>query len=140
VHGILVPGGFGERGAEGKIAAVTFARSTRCRISASASACRWRCVEAARNLAGIADATSTEFGEAKEPVVGLMTEWMRGNELETRARTAIWAAPCGWAPMTAKLAEGSRIAAVYGATRFPSATGTATRSTSLSRAAGKGGA
>jgi CTP synthase len=57
-------------------------------------------IEAARNLAGIEEgANSTEFGPTQEPVVGLMTEWMRGNELEKRSAGAISAAPCGSAPI-----------------------------------------
>jgi CTP synthase len=75
-------------------------------------------LDAARNLAGIADATSTEFGEAKEPVVGLMTEWMRGNELETRARSGDLGGTMRLGAYDAKLAEGSRVADVYGASEI----------------------
>jgi CTP synthase len=118
VHGILVPGGFGERGAEGKIAAVTFAREHKVPYFGICFGMQMACVEAARNMAGIADATSTEFGEAKEPVVGLMTEWMRGNELETRARSGDLGGTMRLGAYDAKLAEGSRVADVYGATEI----------------------
>jgi CTP synthase len=118
VHGILVPGGFGERGAEGKIAAVTFAREHKVPYFGICFGMQMACVEAARNMAGIADATSTEFGEAKEPVVGLMTEWMRGNELETRARSGDLGGTMRLGAYDAKLEEGSRVADVYGASEI----------------------
>jgi CTP synthase len=118
VHGILVPGGFGERGAEGKIAAVTFAREHKVPYFGICFGMQMACVEAARNMAGIADATSSEFGEAKEPVVGLMTEWMRGNELETRARSGDLGGTMRLGAYDAKLEEGSRVAAVYGASEI----------------------
>jgi CTP synthase len=118
VHGILVPGGFGERGAEGKIAAVTFAREHKVPYFGICFGMQMACVEAARNMAGIADATSSEFGEAKEPVVGLMTEWMRGNELETRARSGDLGGTMRLGAYDAKLEEGSRVADVYGASEI----------------------
>ena len=79
VHGILVPGGFGERGAEGKIAAVRFARERRIPYFGICFGMQMAVVEAARNLAGIGGAGSTEFGPCQEQVVGLMTEWLRGD-------------------------------------------------------------
>jgi CTP synthase len=85
VHGILVPGGFGHRGAEGKIKAATFARQRKVPYFGICFGMQMAVIEAARSLAGIKDANSTEFGPTDEPVVGLMTEWMRGNELEKRA-------------------------------------------------------
>src|ERR1700761_7243365 len=85
VHGILVPGGFGERGSEGKIEAVRFARERRVPFFGICFGMQMAVIEAARNLAGLPNASSTEFGPCDEPVVGLMTEWTRGNELETRS-------------------------------------------------------
>src|SRR5512134_909703 len=84
VHGILVPGGFGERGAEGKIAAVRFARERSVPYFGICFGMQMAVVEAARNLAGIPGAGSTEFGMCAAPVVGMMTEWMRGNRVEQR--------------------------------------------------------
>jgi CTP synthase len=84
VHGILVPGGFGERGAEGKVAAVTFARERNVPYFGICFGMQMAVIETARNLAGIADAGSTEFGTCADPVVGLLTEWARGNVIETR--------------------------------------------------------
>lgn len=85
VHGILVPGGFGERGAEGKIAACQFAREREIPYFGICFGMQMAVIEAARNLAGITRASSTEFGETEEPVVGLLTEWTKGNQIETRS-------------------------------------------------------
>ena len=84
VNGILVPGGFGQRGAEGKIRAAQFARERDVPYFGICFGMQMAVIEAARNLVGIEEANSTEFGPTKEPLVGLMTEWLRGNELEKR--------------------------------------------------------
>jgi CTP synthase len=84
VHGILVPGGFGARGAEGKILAARFARERKAPYLGICFGMQMAVIEATRALAGVEQANSTEFGPTDEPVVGLMTEWMRGNELEMR--------------------------------------------------------
>jgi CTP synthase len=94
-----VPGGFGQRGAEGKIRAAQFARERDVPYFGICFGMQMAVIEAARNLVGIEKASSTEFGPTKEPVVGLMTEWLRGNELEKRSAAAISAAPCGSAPI-----------------------------------------
>src|SRR5208337_2134686 len=85
VHGILVPGGFGQRGAEGKILAARFARERKVPYFGICFGMQMAVIEAARALAGIKEANSTEFGPCPDPVVGLMTEWTRGNALEQRA-------------------------------------------------------
>ncbi len=84
VNGILVPGGFGQRGAEGKIKAAQFARERDVPYFGICFGMQMAVIEAARNLAGIEEANSTEFGTTSEPVVGLMTEWLKGNALEKR--------------------------------------------------------
>ena len=84
VNGILVPGGFGVRGAEGKILAARFARERRVPYFGICFGMQMAVIEATRSLAGLPEANSTEFGPTPEPVVGLMTEWLRGNELERR--------------------------------------------------------
>ncbi len=84
VHGVLVPGGFGERGTEGKIAAVRFARERKIPFFGICFGMQMAVIECARNLAGLPDASSTEFGPCADAVVGLLTEWARGNELERR--------------------------------------------------------
>ncbi|MBN9062364.1 MAG: CTP synthase [Rhizobiales bacterium 65-9] len=116
VHGILVPGGFGQRGSEGKIRAATFARERKVPYFGICFGMQMACIEAARNLAGIADAGSTEFGETREPVVGMMTEWMRGNELELRRQGGDLGGTMRLGAFKAKLKEGSRIAEIYGST------------------------
>ncbi|NDA08497.1 MAG: CTP synthase [Alphaproteobacteria bacterium] len=84
--GVLVPGGFGERGSEGKIKAITYAREKKLPFLGICFGMQMAVIEAARNLAGLPQASSTEFGPTDEPLVGLMTEWTRGNERETRGQ------------------------------------------------------
>ncbi|MCP1335797.1 CTP synthase [Futiania mangrovi] len=115
VHGILVPGGFGERGAEGKIAAATFARTRNVPYFGICFGMQMAVIEAARNLAGIAKASSTEFGPCEEPVVGLMTEWMRGEQLERRQANGNLGGTMRLGAFEARLSPNSRIASIYGA-------------------------
>ena len=84
VHGILVPGGFGERGAEGKIAAARFARERRVPYFGICFGMQMAVIETARNLADLPAAGSTEFGSCQDPIVGLLTEWTLGNRIERR--------------------------------------------------------
>jgi CTP synthase len=84
VDGILVPGGFGERGSQGKVEAVRFAREHKIPYFGICFGLQMAVIEGARNVAGILDASSTEFGETAQPVVGLMTEWVKGNSVEVR--------------------------------------------------------
>ncbi|QXQ04823.1 CTP synthase [Sphingosinicellaceae bacterium] len=84
MHAILVPGAFGERGAGGKLASIRFARERKVPFFGICFGMQMACVEAARNLAGIAGASSTEFGPTDEPVVGMITEWMSAEGLQTR--------------------------------------------------------
>ncbi len=116
VNGILVPGGFGERGSEGKILAAKFARERQVPYFGICFGMQMACIEAARNLAGIKDASSTEFGETKEPVVAMMTEWMRGNELEQRRQGGELGGTMRLGAYEALLAEGSKIAGIYKST------------------------
>src|SRR5690606_35017652 len=118
VHGILVPGGFGERGAEGKILAARFARERKVPYLGICFGMQMACIEAARNLAGIADASSSEFGPVEELVVGLMTEWLRGNQLEQRGLTGDLGGTMRLGAYPAQLAEASRIAGIYGTTEI----------------------
>ncbi len=118
VHGILVPGGFGERGSEGKILAAKFARERGVPYFGICFGMQMACIEAARNLAGIPGASSTEFGQTEQPVVGTMTEWMRGNELETRRAGGDLGGTMRLGAFDANLVKGSRIAAIYGATEI----------------------
>ena len=114
VHGILVPGGFGQRGAEGKINAARFARERKVPYLGICFGMQMAVIEAARNLAGIKDANSTEFGPCKEPLVGLMTEWMQGNELKIREEGGDLGGTMRLGAFRARLEEGSHIAKIYG--------------------------
>ncbi len=114
VHGILVPGGFGERGAEGKIEAVQFAREREVPYFGICFGMQMAVIEAARNLAGIEKASSTEFGPTDEPVVGLLTEWMKGNQLEKRGIDGNMGGTMRLGAYTAALRPGSRVSQIYG--------------------------
>jgi CTP synthase len=118
VHGILVPGGFGQRGAEGKILAARFAREHKVPYFGICFGMQMAVIEAVRALAGVAEANSTEFGETKEPVVGLMTEWMRGNELQIRAAEGGLGGTMRLGAYKAVLRPGSKIASIYGQTEI----------------------
>ncbi|HUG62095.1 MAG TPA: CTP synthase [Methylomirabilota bacterium] len=118
VHGILVPGGFGERGSEGKIAAAGFARQRLVPYFGICFGMQMAVIEAARSLAGISDATSSEFGPAVDPVVGLMTEWLKGNALEQRRADGDLGGTLRLGAYEARLTDGSRIAEIYGADRI----------------------
>jgi len=114
VHGILVPGGFGERGAEGKIEAARFARERRVPYFGICFGMQMAVIEAARNLAGLKGAGSTEFAPCEHPVVGLMTEWMRGNTLEQRQAGGDLGGTMRLGAYDAILGKDSRIAEIYG--------------------------
>ncbi|MHA6690499.1 CTP synthase [Devosia sp. A449] len=118
VHGILVPGGFGERGSAGKIEAARFARVKDVPYFGICFGMQMACVEAARNTAGIKNASSTEFGPTKEPVVGMMTEWVKGNDTETRASEGDLGGTMRLGAYPAQLTRGSRVADIYGTTRI----------------------
>ena len=118
VNGILVPGGFGQRGAEGKIRAAQFARERSVPYFGICFGMQMACIEAARNLCGIADANSTEFGPTTEPVVGLMTEWLKGNELQKRSDSGDLGGTMRLGAYPAVLARGSRVADIYGGTEI----------------------
>ena len=115
VHGILVPGGFGQRGAEGKIRAAQFARERKVPYFGICFGMQMAVIEAARNLAGVKNANSTEFGETSEPVVGLLTEWLKGNELERRSAAGDLGGTMRLGAYLAQLKEPSRVAGIYGA-------------------------
>ena len=114
LHGILVPGGFGYRGAEGKIRAATFARERKVPYFGICLGMQMAVIEAARNLAGIKDATSTEFENGGEPVVGLMTEWTKGNERLKREGAGDLGGTMRLGAYPAALDKGSQVAQIYG--------------------------
>jgi CTP synthase len=114
VNAILVPGGFGERGSEGKIRAVQFAREHKVPFFGICFGMQMAVIEAARNLAGVTNASSTEFGPTPEPVVGLMTEWVKGNQVEQRVVGADLGGTMRLGAYDAVLTPGSKICDIYG--------------------------
>jgi CTP synthase len=118
VNGILVPGGFGERGAEGKIHAARYARRRKLPYFGICFGMQMAVVEVARDLAGIEGASSTEFGPTAEPVIGLMTEWMKGDELERREQNGSLGGTMRLGAYDAVLAKGSQVAEIYGGTEI----------------------
>ena len=114
VNGVLVPGGFGERGAEGKIAAVEFARTTKTPYFGICFGMQLAVVETARNVAGIPGASSTEFGPCDDPVVGLMTEWARGGQVVRRTAGDNLGGTMRLGAYGASLRAGSKARDIYG--------------------------
>ena len=115
VHAILVPGGFGERGTEGKIAAVRFAREHKIPFLGICFGMQMAVIETARHLAAMPDASSTEFGACGTPVVGLLTEWASGNEIERRQEGGNLGGTMRLGAFPAVLGEGSLVRSIYGA-------------------------
>ncbi|WP_033922531.1 CTP synthase [Sphingomonas sp. 37zxx] len=111
---ILVPGAFGERGAEGKIASVRFAREREIPYFGICFGMQMACVETARDLADIAGASSTEFGATNEPIVGLITEWMSEKGLEKREANGDLGGTMRLGAYEARLAGNSVVASIYG--------------------------
>jgi CTP synthase len=118
MHGILVPGGFGERGTEGKIAAVKFARERGVPFFGICYGLHMAVIEVARDLAGLEGAGSTEISKPRHPVIALMTEWTKGNAKETRNETTDLGGTMRLGAYPAVLKPGSRVAEVYGATEI----------------------
>ncbi|MGA7329227.1 MAG: CTP synthase [Rhodomicrobium sp.] len=118
IHGIIVPGGFGERGAEGKIEAARYARTRKVPYLGICFGMQLAVIEVARHVAGINGASSTEFGPAAEPVIGLMTEWMSGETAIRRSEEGDKGGTMRLGAYDAVLEEGSQVAAIYGRERI----------------------
>jgi CTP synthase len=114
MHGVLVPGGFGERGSEGKIAAVRFARERKVPFFGICLGMQMACIEAARNCAGFEQASTTEFGPTPEPVVGLITEWDGPRGRQVRAAGGDLGGTMRLGAFPAKLGGNSHVSAIYG--------------------------
>ena len=122
-HAILVPGGFGERGTEGKIKAAQFAREKGVPYLGICLGMQMAVIEAARNVAGMAKAGSEEFDHEKgekrfEPVVYHLKEWVQGNHMVARKVDDDKGGTMRLGAYTAHLKDGSRVAEVYGATEI----------------------
>jgi len=118
LHGVLVPGGFGERGSEGKIASVRFARERSVPFFGICLGMQMACIEGARNTAGIGAASTTEFGATSEPVVGLITEWMSAEGLQQRSAATDLGGTMRLGAYAAHLTGNSHVASIYGATEI----------------------
>jgi CTP synthase len=116
LHAILVPGAFGSRGAEGKIASVRFAREREIPYFGICFGMQMACVEGARDLAGITKASSTEFGPTEEPVVGMITEWMTAEGVEKREAGGDLGGTMRLGAYAAKLDGNSVVSSIYGDT------------------------
>jgi CTP synthase len=114
VHAILVPGAFGERGSEGMICAIQFARERKVPYLGVCFGMQMAVIEAVRNVSGVKGASSTEFGPTDDPVVGLMTEWVRGNAVEQRREGQDLGGSMRLGAYEALLSPGSKIAEIYG--------------------------
>lgn len=114
VHAILVPGAFGERGVSGKIAAITYARENKVPFLGICMGMQSAVIEAARNMANLKDAYSSEFGACEHPVVGLMTEWMRGGVLEKRTKSENLGGTMRLGAYECELKPGSLAYKIYG--------------------------
>jgi len=114
VDGLLVPGAFGERGANGKIEAIRFARERKLPFFGICFGMQMACIEAARNLANLPDASSSEFGSCDEAVVGLMSEWVRGDSREQRSINGDLGGTMRLGAYPARLRSDSLIAKIYG--------------------------
>lgn len=113
IHGILVPGGFGERGTEGKILSARFAREKKVPYFGICFGMQMAVIEASRNLLGLSRASSTEFGPTPDAVVGLMTEWVKGNQKEERTTEGDKGGTMRLGAYAAKLKKGSKAATAY---------------------------
>ncbi len=120
-HAILVPGGFGERGTEGKIKAAQFARTRGVPYLGICLGMQMAVIEAARNVAGVTAAGSEEFdheaGQKRfEPVVYHLKEWVQGNHVVARKTNDDKGGTMRLGAYSATLAEGSKVAGIYGST------------------------
>ena len=113
---ILVPGGFGERGTEGKMKAIQFARENKVPFLGICLGMQLAVIEYARNVAGIADATSTEFNRStKSPLIGLITEWLdERGEVQQRSAESDLGGTMRLGAQKSELVEGTKTAQVYG--------------------------
>ncbi|MDB5663212.1 MAG: synthetase, partial [Sphingomonas bacterium] len=114
-HAILVPGGFGERGTEGMIESVRFARERKVPYFGICLGMQMACIEGARNTAGLAGASTTEFGPTNEPVVGMISEWMSDEGLQKREEGGNLGGTMRLGAYPARLSGNSHAASIYGA-------------------------
>jgi len=117
VSGILIPGGFGKRGTEGKIAAITYARKNNIPFLGICFGMQMAVIEFARNKLNIKSATSSEFGPSKSSVVGLMSEWVKGGK-KIKGTDKDLGGTMRLGSYEAKLKKGTRISNIYNAVKI----------------------
>ena len=115
-HGIILPGGFGERGAAGKMRAAQYARENNIPCFGICFGMQLATIEMARNMTGLTGAGTTEFQNPSDPLVGFIEEWTRGNEKEVRSEEGDLGGTMRLGAYPATLKEGSRAAEAYGST------------------------
>ena len=113
MSGILVPGGFGKRGVEGKILAINYARINKIPYFGICFGMQLAVIEAARNMTKIKDANSSEFSKTKNPVIGLMTEWEKDKEKLTRSNNSDYGGTMRLGSYPANLKSGSLVSKIY---------------------------
>ncbi|MBL41604.1 MAG: CTP synthetase [Rhodospirillaceae bacterium] len=113
IHGILVPGAFGNRGAEGMINTITFSRERKIPFFGICFGMQMAVIEAARSLLGLANATSSEFGKNKESIIGLLTEWVKDNIKEKRKEGGDLGGTMRLGSYNCKLKKGSKVSKIY---------------------------
>lgn len=116
IHGILVPGGFGERGIDGKLKAIQIAREKKIPFLGICFGMQLAVIESARNLLGLQDASSTEFGSTPTPIIAMMTEWMDGETLQKRSHKSDLGGTMRLGSYPCKIQQGSLAHKIYGQT------------------------
>ena len=113
INGILVPGGFGKRGSEGKIFASKFARENDIPFFGICFGMQMAVVDIARHLLGFKNASSTEFGKTDKPVIGLLTEWIKNEEIQKRNLKSEYGGTMRLGSYPAMLLKGSKVRKIY---------------------------
>ena len=113
INGIIVPGGFGQRGSNGKINAIEFARNKKIPFLGICFGMQLAVIEFARNVLKLHEASTTEFGETKLPLVGLLTEWKSSKGTEKRNSTSDLGGTMRLGAYDCKLLDGSFVKSIY---------------------------
>lgn len=113
-NAILVPGGFGERGSEGKIKAIQYAREHNIPFLGICFGMQMAVIECARNLANLTNASSSEFGPTDEPLIGILTEWIDADQVKHRYSGNNMGGTMRLGSYQAVLTPNSKVAEIYG--------------------------
>lgn len=113
-NAILVPGGFGERGSEGKIKAIQYAREQNIPFLGICFGMQMAVIECARNLANLTNASSSEFGPTDEPLIGILTEWIDADQVKHRYSGNNMGGTMRLGSYQAVLTPNSKVAEIYG--------------------------